>query len=154
MKIVRWISDDQEKFDQLVELFLKGKYRVTQRASWLLSNCVIDHPEMVKKHLKKLLLNMKKTNLHDAVLRNTLRLLQFVDIPQSLQGLAAEICFKLFNDKKKPIAIHVFSMTVLGNICKEHPELKNELKLSIETQLPYGSAGFLSRAKKILKTLK
>ena len=154
MKIVRWIGDDQKKFDQLVDLFLKGEYRVTQRAAWPLSYCVIDHPELVKKHLKKLLVNMKKSNLHDAVLRNTLRLLQDIHIPESLQGLAAEICFQLLNDKKQPIAIHVFSMSVLGNICKDHPELNNELRLSIETQLPYGSAGFLSRAKKVLKELK
>ena len=150
-KIVRWISGDQEKFDELVELFLKSEYRVTQRAAWPLSNCVIDHPELVKKHLKKLLLNLKKPGLHNAVTRNTLRLLQDIEIPVSLQGMAAEICFDLFNDQKQPIAIHVFSMSVLGNICNNHPELSNELRLSIEARLPYGSAGFLSRAKKVLK---
>ena len=32
-KIVQWIDADQDKFDQLVELFLRGEYRVTQRAA-------------------------------------------------------------------------------------------------------------------------
>ena len=153
-RIVNWIGDDQKKFDQLIELFLKGEYRVTQRAAWPLSYCVSNHPYLVKKHMKNLLLNLRKPGLHDAVIRNTLRLMQFIDIPETLQGLATEICFELFNDKRQPIAVKVFSMTVLGNISKTHPALKNELKLSIEMQLPYGSAGFLSRAKKVLKEIR
>ena len=154
MKIVRWIGDDQEKFDDLVAVFLDGEYRVTQRAAWPLSICVIDHPELVKKHLKKLLLNLEKKNLHDSVTRNTLRLLQFIHIPASLQGLAAELCFDLINDHEQPVAVQVFSMTVLGNLCVDHPELSNEVRLSIESKLPYGSAGFRSRANKVLKKLK
>jgi hypothetical protein len=44
-------------------------------------------------------------------------------------------------------------MTVLFNIVKKYPELKDELKMSIEDQLPYGSAGFKSRGRRILKSL-
>ncbi|MEO8085214.1 MAG: hypothetical protein ABI763_00245 [Bacteroidota bacterium] len=153
-KIIKYIGDDQKKFDALVSLFLKGEYRVTQRAGWPMSILAIEHPHLISKHLKKLLLNIEKPNLHNAVLRNTLRLLQFVKIPKSLQGNAVETCFRLFNDKKQPIAIQVFAMSVLGNLCLEHPELKNELKLSIEEQLPYGSAGFKSRAKKVIKLIR
>ena len=153
-KIIHFIGDDKKKFGALVELFLKGEYRVTQRAGWPLSYIAETNPEMIKKHLKKLLLNAKKPNLHNAVLRNTFRLLQFIEIPKSLQGLAAETSFRFFNDKKQPIAIRVFSMTVLGNLCRIYPEMKTELKLSIEEQLPYASAGFRARAKKVLKEIK
>lgn len=118
-----------------------------------MSNLVFSHPKLIAKHLKKLLVNTQKPNLHNAVLRNTFRLLQVVSIPKSLHGLAVETCFTFLNDKKQPIAIHVFSMSVLGNLCKEHPELKQELKLSIEEKLPYASAGFKSRAKKVLKNI-
>ena len=152
-RIISYIGADQKKFDALVELFLKGEYRVTQRAGWPMSELVIAHPQLIKKHLKKLLLNTKKPNLHNAVLRNTFRLLQFVSIPKPLQGLAVETCFHFLNDMKQPVAIHVFSMSVLGNLCKEYPELKGELKLSIESHLPNASAGFRSRAKKVLKQI-
>ncbi len=152
-KIIRYIGDDQKKFDDLISLFLKGEYRVTQRAGWPLSYIAIEHPHLISKHLKKLLVNLDKPGLHNAVLRNTLRLLQFVKIPKSLQGLAAETCFRLFNDKKQPIAIHVFAMSVLGNLSVEYPELKQELILGIEEQMPYASAGYKSRAKKVLKLI-
>ena len=44
-------------------------------------------------------------------------------------------------------------MTVLGNLAKQYPEIKAELKLLIEYQLLHQSAGFKSRAKKVLKDL-
>jgi hypothetical protein len=44
-------------------------------------------------------------------------------------------------------------MTVLLNIVKYVPELKEELKIIIEDQMPYASAGFQSRGKKTLKAL-
>lgn len=152
-KIISYIGTSQKKFDELVELFLKGEYRVTQRAGWPLSYISIAHPEMIRKHLKKLLLNINKSNLHNAVVRNTFRLLQFVEIPKPLQGLATEVCFDYFLDRNQPVAVRVFSMTVLGNLCKSYPDLKNELRISIEVNLPYASAGFKARAKKVLREL-
>ncbi len=152
-KIIKWIGSNLKKFDALIELFLKGEYRVTQRAGWPLSNIAISYPHLISKHLKKLLLNLKKPDLHNAVIRNTLRLLQFVKIPKHLHGMTVSICFHMLTDKKQPVAIHVFSMSVLGNLCMDHPDLKPELKLCIEEQLPYGSAGFKSRAGKVLKQI-
>lgn len=152
-RIIKWIGNDQKKFDELVSLFLKGEYRVTQRAGWPLSYIAVEHPQLIKKHLKKLLLNLSNTDLHPAVIRNTVRLLQFIHIPSDLQGLCTDTCFRLLNDKKQPIAIRVFSMTVLGNCCMEYPELKQELQLSIEAQLPYSTSGFRSRARKVMNQI-
>jgi hypothetical protein len=92
--------------------------------------------------------------VHDAVKRNVVRLLQFIEIPKQLQGLTADICFRFFHNKREPIAVRVFSMTVLSNLAKKLPELKNELIPLIEDQLPYGSAGFISRGRKVLRELK
>ncbi|GHN02752.1 hypothetical protein WSM22_42410 [Cytophagales bacterium WSM2-2] len=57
-------------------------------------------------------------------------------------------------DKKEPVAVRVFSMTVLGNLAVKVPELRNELIPLIEDQMPYVSAGFVSRGRKVLKQLK
>ncbi len=91
--------------------------------------------------------------VHDAVKRNTLRILQFVDIPEDLLGLTAEICFSILNSAKSPIAFKVHAMSALLDIVKKYPELKGELKISIEEQMPFGSAGFISRGKRVLKAL-
>ncbi len=64
-----------------------------------------------------------------------------------------DICFKYLEFPDEALAVKVFSMTVLGNLAKKYPEIKPELKLLIEDQLPHQTAGFKSRAKKILKQL-
>jgi hypothetical protein len=154
LKIVQYVGADPIKFNELVQVFLIGPYRVTQRAAWPLSNCVELHPSLVKPHLKKLINFLANADVHDAVKRNILRLLQFIYIPKSLQGKTADLCFQFLGNTKEPIAIRVFAMTVLANLAKENPELKNEIIPLIEDQMPFGSAGFRSRGKKVLKQLK
>jgi hypothetical protein len=153
-QIVDHVGNDPKRFAQLVDTFLKGPYRVTQRASWPLSYCIEKHPDLLQPHWKKILAFASRPDIHDAVKRNTLRMLQFVRIPKAHQGVAADLCFRLLADAKEPVAIRVFAMTVLANIAKEVPELKNEIIPLIEDQLPYASAAFLSRGKKMLKELK
>jgi hypothetical protein len=153
-KIVAYVGKNPKRFAELIQVFLAGPYRVTQRAAYPLSYCVEKHPELVKPHMKVLLKNILKPGQHTAVKRNTLRLLQFIDIPKSLQGVAADIGFKLLSDNKEPIAVKVFSISVLKDIALVQPELKNELIPLIEQQLPYAKPAFTSRARKVLKELK
>jgi hypothetical protein len=152
-KIVDYVGDNPTRFKALIQLFLAGPYRVTQRAAWPLSYCAENHPGLIRPYLNILLDHLKKPGLHDAVKRNTIRLLQFVEIPKRLHGKTAAICFQYLQDKKEPIAIRVFSMTVLSEIAQKNPDLKRELKMIIEDEIPVGSAAFLSRARKVLKLL-
>lgn len=146
------IGPNQASFDALIYLFLGDEYRVTQRAAWVVSHCIDEYPRLIDKHLKSVIENLQKP-VHIAVKRNTLRLLQFIDIPEELIGLTADLSFNFLNSGKEPIAVKVFAMTVLFNIVKKYPELDYELKISIEEQMPFGSGGFRSRGKKILKAL-
>lgn len=61
--------------------------------------------------------------------------------------------FDTLNSGREPVAVKVFSMTVLFNIVQVYPELSEELEISIEEQMPFGSGGFKSRGRKVLKDL-
>ena len=153
MRIVAYIGVDSERFDDAMKLFLEGDYRVTQRISWVVSHCASVHPWLIMPYLESMWQNLlQNPNLHNAVKRNTVRILQFVEIPEHLQGLVAEVCFKYLGDPQIPVAIRAFSMTVLAKIAKQHPDLQEELKIIVEDQLPYQSPAFVSRAKQILKS--
>jgi hypothetical protein len=152
-KLVNYVGDNPTRFKVLVEVFFAGPYRITQRSAWPLNKCVELHPELVKPHLKRMLLYLRKREIPIAVKRNILRLLQFIATPKSLQGLTADICFDFLQDRKEPVAVRVFAMTVLTNLVKRVPELKNELIPLIEDQMPYGSPGFRSRGRRALKEM-
>ena len=152
LKITEYIGSDTGRFEDLMSLFLGKNYRITQRSAWVVSMCCEKHPSLIKPHLKKMILNLRN-DVHDAVKRNSVRILQNIDLPEELLGEAADICFQLLSSRQEPVAVKVFSMTVLLNIVKKVPELKNELKIIIEDQLPDASAGFLSRGRKTLLAL-
>jgi hypothetical protein len=152
-KLVDYVGSNASRFKDLVETYLAGPYRVTQRASWPLSIIAEHHPELFAPHLKKLLDFLTKPGIHDSVKRNTMRLLQFIDIPKRNYGQVAELGFEYLQSKKEPVAVKVFAMTVLSRIVKDEPDLRIELKMIIEDQLPYSSAAFISRSKKVLKEI-
>lgn len=149
-KIVSWVGDDQKKFDQLFNLFLNGEYRVTQRAAWPLSYCAILHPSLIKGNFEKLINNLRKAGLHDSIKRNTVRLLQHVDIPVKYEGPVMEICFNYVESPAESVAVKAFSLSILGKLAKQYPEIIPEIKLLIDGQITHQSAAFKSRAKKVL----
>lgn len=152
-RVVGYVGNDPGRFKELVEVFLKGPYRVTQRAAWPLSCAVETHPELIVPHLQRILKNLDKPGIHDSVKRNTVRLMQYIEIPKSLHGTVANLCFGFVQDSGEPIAVRCFSMTVLDNITKGQPDLRKELKIILEDLLPYATAGISVRAKKILKKI-
>jgi hypothetical protein len=153
LKIANTIGNNTLLFSELTEAFLNGSWRINQRATKPLMLCIKRHPLLLKPHLATLLTNVEKPHVHIAAKRNTLRILQEIEIPKPLQGKTATICFDFLNTHSTPIAAKVFAMTVLCNIALVQPELKNELRLCIEHQMPLGSAGFVSRGRKIILKL-
>ncbi len=151
-KIARYVSVSRQRMAELMDIFFNGSFRMNQKASWPMNIVADRHPEMVKPYLKQMVDNLDN-DVHDAVRRNTIRMLQFIDIPGELLGKVADKCFRFLGSNDQPIAVKVFSMTVLYNICLREPGLANELKLLIEDQIDTGSAGFKSRGKKILTKL-
>jgi hypothetical protein len=61
--------------------------------------------------------------------------------------------FKLLINPNEAIAVRAFSMTVLFNISKKEPDLKNELKLILAELVNSDSAAIKNRAKHILKEI-
>jgi hypothetical protein len=153
LEIVDYVNGSPIRFKELVKIYLNGPYRITQRAALPLSYCIEKWPYLIDSHWKKIIHFIEKPEAQDAVKRNTMRLLQFVDIPKRYHGAVAGLCFRYLQDPKVAVAIRVFSMTVLDNIINDQPDIQKELKLILEDQMPYGSAAFKNRAMKILKRL-
>ena len=94
---------------------------------------------------------MQEPGVHDAVKRNVVRILQFVEIPRTLQGIVANLCFELISSTDESIAARTFSMTVLANIAQDEPGLKKELEIIVRQMLPYATPAFRARARMVLK---
>ena len=82
-----------------------------------------------------------------------MRLLDSIAIPTSLQGTVMDTCFNYIADPKETVAVKAFSLGILGKMTDTYPEIIPELKLLTEDRLPYETAAFKSRAKKLLKKM-
>lgn len=148
-----YIGADTTRFDELLQLFLHSEPRITQRASWALMHCADKQPQLMIPHLDILLQNLRREGLHPSIKRNTIRAIERIDLPEDLLGEAADICFTFLADINETVAVRAFSMGVIWNICQKEPDLRHELRLLIEEFMPYGTSGFKSRGRKILKAM-
>jgi len=153
LQIVEYVNGRPGRFKLLVEVFSKGPLRISQRAAWPLTYCVERWPYLLDPHFKILVNYLSKPGVNNTIKRNTVRLLQFARIPKKEQGRVADLCFGYLQDLKAAVAIRVFSMSVLANIAKEHPDIGNEIKLILQDHMPSSSAAFRSRGIKVLREL-
>jgi hypothetical protein len=152
-RISDYIGDDPVRMKELMLMFLKGSFRENQRAAYPVIYITDRAPEMLKPYLSEMIAFMTD-DVHDAVIRNTMRLFQNIDLPEEVEGLVYDKAFRYLSSPKYAIAIRAFSMTVLANICVKYPELKIEVIPLIQDVLEVTeSSGIKARGKNILKML-
>ena len=153
LMIVKWIGDNIERHHQLMDFFFGKEKRVHQRAAWIILLSYQQYPKLIQPYLIKMVDNLDYP-IHDAVIRNTIRIFEEVNIPEEVEGKLYDKCLHYLSSPKYAVAIRAFSMTVAARIAIKYPELKEELKELIEQFDKYEQKpGFHSRAKKILKLL-
>lgn len=152
-KIVAYVGNDKTRFAELMTLMLTAEYRVAQRAAWPVSYCVEKHPALIKPWFSKMIKKMDDKTAHDAIRRNALRILEDIDIPEKYGGEIFEISNRYLHDIKEPVAVRTFSLSVMGNIAKKYPELKNEVTHNAESLLHCGIPALESRSRKVLRQL-
>ncbi|MEO7540122.1 MAG: hypothetical protein ABIV21_08840, partial [Pyrinomonadaceae bacterium] len=150
MAIVDYIGGDPDRFAELMKIFFEGVYRPTQRSAWPMSVCAEKHPELIEPYVGKLVDQLPRSDVHNAVKRNVLRLLQFVEIPRRLEGKVYSLCLDLISDPNEMIGIHAFSITVAAKIAAGKPDLIDELRLVIKENLKRTSPGIRVRLRNIM----
>lgn len=150
-RIIQYIGKNATRFGELVNLFFKGEYRLTQHAAWPMSYCIRNHPELAKPYFKKFIDQLSDRQAHPAARRNIVRLLQFVEIPKRYHGKIMDICFQFISSPEEAIAVKAFSLHILERLGSTYPEILPELKTVIEARWAFETPAFRSRAKKILK---
>lgn len=153
LKIVSWIGKNEKKLEALMQCFFSKDLRLCQRSSWAILFISQVNPSMMLPYSEKMIRNLDDP-LHDAVIRNTIRIFEDLPIPESIEGELLEKCFAYINNPKLATAIRAFAVTVSAKIVLKYPELKEELIATLEDHMPYGLPSFKFRAKKIIKQLK
>lgn len=153
LQVAGWIGSNEDRFLELLQIFLHGDYREVQLSASSLGTYYDIHPEIVRKKIPQLVKRLNDEGTHIAVRRNILRILQCEKIPKRLHACVLNKCFEYLQDPNETIAIRCFAMTILVNLAKVYPEIRNEVYGSIEISMKNSSAGLKARSKMVLKEL-
>lgn len=118
-----------------------------QRAAWAFGDCAEAHPGMLAPHLETMLDNLDRPGLHPAVIRASFRALQFAAIPGPMEGRVLAAAFAALGGAA-PIAVKAYSITVARRLAEPYPELLEEARLLVESQLPGAAPAIRSRARR------
>ncbi len=127
LEIVNYVGGDQCRFDLLFSCMEVQEKILSQRAAWAVSFCVEKHPYLLEKHLTKLPQVIAEA-VHPAVIRNSLRALQFIDvIPEEVAGHILDLSFQFLLSEKEPVAIRSLASRLIVRIGAPIPELRDEI---------------------------
>jgi len=153
LRIAGYAIQNKKHFKELMNCYMDSDYRLSQRAAWSVSWAARKKPEMIEPYIGDLVKRLQDNTAHPAVIRNAVRVLEELDIPEKYHGEVMNSCFQFLESPTTPAAIKAFSMTVLFHLSKHYPEIKQELKLILKENLDHETPAFKSRAKKILPSL-
>lgn len=119
-------------FNQLMVCFFSGEYRVSQRAAWCVSHAVGQKPSLILPCLKKVINQLLRNDVHDAVVRNSIRILNRIEIPAEHHGEVMNVCFFLAKKSETPVAIKAFALSILFKFFFQYPDMAAELEVVAE----------------------
>jgi len=144
----------EENFIELIDCFLSDETRAAQRAAWSIAWAAEKRPEMVMPFIGIFVDQLHKNNTHQALIRNSLRVLEILAIPERFHGSVLNACFQFLQKRDTAIAIKAIALTILFNLSEIYPDIKNELRFIIEENIDYETAAYKARGRKILAKLK
>ncbi len=145
---------NSNQISELVSLAFEKDHLLSSRAMWVFGHCSDIDYNCTKPYHLKLINNLKQKNLHNGVIRNTLRLFQIHSVPKKTESFMLDKCFEYIKNPSEAIAVRVFAIRVVFNISKPYPELLNELLIVLnhlsETE---EGPGIRSRVKNTIKAI-
>ncbi len=150
-KVALLAAQNPEDFKELIVLMLDEKnVHLASLAAWAMSKAFEKKLSLLRPYYKDLIKLVKITS-SDGIKRNITRVWQLADIPDKYNWEIADICYRFLSSPDEAIAVKAFSITVLQQLVKKLPELKNEVVFELEKQLPHSKPAFKYRANAFLK---
>ena len=151
IRIAKYAIESECNMRELMDCFSHGECRIAQRAAYSVLWVVKLNADAIKPFIGEIVSLIERKDVHVAVIRNSIRVLETVTIPEEYHGVVMNACFKYLENPKTPIAVKAFSMTTLFNLAKVYPDILHELKLIIEEGWDNETPAFKSRGRQILK---
>jgi len=151
--LVRYIADYPEHLEIIMSKALDDSRPENWRAAWMVDKIHDKYPELVLPYFPAIT-QFLFTTQNSGKKRHFLKLLSLHPVPEENMALLLNYCINVFSNAAEPVAVRVHAMQTLFNIAQQEPDFSGELIDLIEHEMEYhGSAGLVSRGRKLLKRL-
>jgi hypothetical protein len=123
------------------------------RAAWSMYHLGHQQKVVFRPILNEMIIQLPSFK-HDGQKRECMKILLLFDIQSLDMGKLLQISYDFLLNPQQALAVRVHAMQIIYEISEIEPELKAELKSSLLFLLPNTSAGFKSRANKLLHKMK
>ena len=127
--------------------------KVGKAAAWALGHLAVQGARIAQQEVD-VLMDWALDDAPEYVHRNVFHLLTELDIPEERIPALFDRCLEITGSPSFAVAIRVHAMQMAANLCEVYPELAPELQQVIELGWEESSAGYQSRARKILANLR
>lgn len=148
------VGNDQAAFDVVFDLCINRPYPVNMRAARVLALSSEKHPELIIPYLGMitgLIISKTTGGVKRGLMKIIIDCVDINDIPDS--GLLVDHCFKLILDSEQEYALRVYAMEIVFKTCRIVPDLKFELRQTLEMIEEDSPPSIRARAGMILKKL-
>lgn len=153
LRIAEYAISSEVTFAEMMRCFFSDETRLAQRAAWCVDWINQHNPDFLEPYIDSLVQQLERPDSSDAMIRNSLRILEDRTIPEIYHGTVLNHCFDFIQKRDIPVAIKAFSLQIVFELSKNYPDIRSELKWLIQENIEYETAAFRSRGKKILGRL-
>jgi hypothetical protein len=154
-EIAKLAAKDQKVVHELWDFALSDEEPENWRAAWVIKGIHENNRKLVEPLINDMIMALPKVE-KEGVKREFLRMILEYPLPENEEpfGILLDSCFKWLSNPAEPIAIKIHCMSILFEISKVIPEIKQELITTIEVAMQEGSAGIVNRGSKTVKALR
>lgn len=152
--IVASIGNNQDLFDETMEIVYRDTSPLSMRAAWIATMVARNYPDIASPHIEKIIKIVPAAKV-DGVKRCGLYLLLHTPhkFSEEQEGQLIDITFGFIENPAQPIAVRAISIEILMKMVKKYPELKPELRAILESIMPDASNGLKNKCWNSLKKL-
>ena len=153
LQTAEYIIKKPQSLDVLYQLIWEDKLPKSWKASWILEHVFLDKPRMIDAYLADMITKFPHIKA-DGTKRHISKILAFSEINEIATGDFLNTCFEWLMSKSIPVAVKSNCISILVNLSKIYPELKQELIACLETEQENNSAAFKGRMNQVIHQLR
>lgn len=149
---VKYFSEDTHRLELLLDhIWNLAPYPYKEYASWMFIHICKANPAAQQKYYAKLVDVLFETK-DQTVLRNVTCTLQQLSIESYRESAFIDQLIGFLQDNSNKVALHVYSIYILGKFCQKYPELTPEITEIIDLNANQKSVSFSAARRKFAKT--